>query len=372
MFKSFPAFAALIGAIVGAGILGIPYVVMQSGFPIGMFHLVLIAIIMIIVMLYLGEIALRTKRNHQLPGFAKKYLGQKGKTLMFGAVAFGIFSALLAYLIAEGESFSYLLFGTPNFHVLMALIFWVVLSALTYFGVKALKEGETVSVILMFVLIISIAVFFANKIDIDNLKDIFPGNFFTPFGVILFAFLGFSAIPEVKRILGEHKKPMKSVIISALAICFLIYTIFTIVVLGYAGVMTPEIATIALGKPFIFLGIITMFGAYLAGSMAMIDTIRFDFEKTHKKAWLFTILVPLIAYLVLELSGKAEFTKVLGIGGVISGGLTAILILAMVKNAKHLGDDIPAYSIPYSKILNWILIILFAIAAFMEIKNILS
>jgi amino acid permease len=371
MFKSFPALAALIGTIIGAGILGIPYVVMQSGFPVGMLHLVLIAIAMTLIMLYLGEIALRTKHNHQLPGFAKKYLGQKGKTIMFGAVAFGIYSALIAYIIAEGESLSFLFFGTPRFHVIMALIFWVALSAITYLGIKALKEGETISVILIFALIISISIFFSNKIDVNNLKDVFPGNFFVPFGVILFAFLGFSAIPEVKRILGEHKKPMKNIILSAYAICFIIYAIFTAIVLGYAGSMTPEIATIALGKPFIFLGILTMFGAYLGLSMAMIDTIRFDFNKSRTKSWLWTIFIPIIAYLVLELSGKADFTKVLGIGGVISGGITAVLILFMVKNAKNLGDEVPNYSMPYSRTLTWILIILFAIGAFMEIKNML-
>ena len=62
--------AVLVGTIIGAGILGIPYVVAKSGFVIGAVHIILIGIIMTIVMLYLGEITLRTKANHQLPGYA--------------------------------------------------------------------------------------------------------------------------------------------------------------------------------------------------------------------------------------------------------------------------------------------------------------
>jgi heme/copper-type cytochrome/quinol oxidase subunit 2 len=69
----------------------------------------------------------------------------------------------------------------------------------------------------------------------------------------------------------------------------------------------------------------------------------------------------------LYLIKKTSFVKVLGVGGVISGGLTAILILLMVKSAKKKGDRKPEYSIPYSKILTYILAAIFIIGAVLEI-----
>src|SRR3990172_1958148 len=107
--SKFAALAVLLGTIIGAGILGIPYVVSKSGFAIGVVHILLIGIIMAIIMLYLGEIVLRTRTTHQLPGYAEKYLGQSGKKIMLAAMAFGIFSALIAYLIGEGRSISYMM-----------------------------------------------------------------------------------------------------------------------------------------------------------------------------------------------------------------------------------------------------------------------
>jgi amino acid permease len=353
--------------IIGAGILGIPYVIMKTGFAIGIAHIIIIAALMIITTLYLGEIALRTKAKHHLTGYAAKYLGKKGKLAMFIAMSFGIYAALLAYLIGEGESLSHLIFGTPQYALLLGIAFWVFLSALSYYGLKALEEGEIIGVAIILALVISITVYAWNKIDLNNLAYVNYSNIFLPFGVILFAFLGFAAIPEVERILGKDRKLLKRTILLSNLLVLVVYTIFAAIVLGFKGSATPQIATLALGKPFILLGMITMFTSYLALSIALIDTIRFDFRKTKKKAWLYTIFIPLIIYVFLYLIKKTSFVKVLGVGGVISGGLTAILILLMVKSAKKKGDRKPEYSIPYSKILTYVLAAIFIIGAVLEI-----
>jgi hypothetical protein len=188
---------------------------------------------------------------------------------------------------------------------------------------------------------------------------------------VLFAFLGFAAIPEAKRVLGEKKKSMKAIIILAYIIAALVYLIFTAIVIGFKGLSTPEIATIGLGKPFILFGMLTMFTAYLSLSTAMMDMIQFDLKKSKIKSWLYTILIPIALFIILNLTGNSTFTKILGIGGVISGGLTAILILSMVKKAKKSGDTKPSYSMPDSKPLKWILSAVFIIGALMEIKNLL-
>ena len=73
--------AILIGTAIGAGILGIPYVVAKSGFLIGLGYIILLGLIILLVNLYLGEIILRTKGKHQLGGYAKKYLGKTGAFL---------------------------------------------------------------------------------------------------------------------------------------------------------------------------------------------------------------------------------------------------------------------------------------------------
>ncbi len=372
MAKTLHAITTLIGTIIGAGIFGIPYVVMRSGFPVGLIHIVIIGILMIITMLYLGEIALRTKQNHHLTGYAEKYLGKKGKIIMLLSLIFGIYAAILAYLIGIGESLSYLFFNSANYSLHLGIGFWVLMSLLSLLGLKALEQGEFIGVATIIILVISMAVFFMNRIEPSNLTQYpieNPMDYLAPFGVILFAFLGYTTIPEVKRILGNKKSEMKKSIILANILSGIVYIIFAVMVLGIKGKDTPQIATIALGRPFILLGILTMSTSYLALSIALIDSLQFDFAQRKSKAWLYTILIPLISFIILTLSQSANFTKVLGIGGVITGGLTAILILFMAEKAKYLGDRIPEYSIPISKMLTWLLILIFALGTIAEIIN---
>lgn len=372
MSKTFIATSAVIGTVIGAGVLGIPYVVMKSGFPIGMIHLVLVGLLVTLLMLYLGEVTLRTKQNHQLTGYASKYLGPRGRKIMLLAFIFEVFSALVAYMLGQGESFSHLLFGSAQYSIYLAVGFWLFMTIFTYFGLKALEEGESIGVILMLIMFISAAVYAWNKIDVLNISYIELNNWFVPFGVIIFAFLGFTIIPELERIAGEHhKKIVKRSIILGMATCFVAYTVFALAVIGIGGKATPEIATILLGKPFIFLGIFTMFTSYLALATAFIDTLRFDFRKNKITAWAITSIIPLTLYIILKFTSNVGFTKVLSIGGIISGGLMAILILFMVEKAKKFGDDKPAYSIPYHPILKWIISTIFIVAIVLEIIKII-
>ncbi len=372
MPKTLAAVSALTGTIIGAGILGIPFVVMKSGFTLGLLNIILLGTIIIITSLYLGEIMLRTKSDHQLTGYAEKYLGEKGKSLMFLATAFGILAALTAYLMGEGESLSYLIFGSSLYKTHLTLFFWVALSSISYYGLKALKRGEEIGLTLVIIFLCSILIFYSSDINVQNLSYNNTNNILSPFGVVLFSLLGFSAIPELKRLLGKNKNLIKKSVISAYVIAIIIYIIFTLVVLGVKGKYVPEIATLALGKPFIVLGIVTMFTAYLCLTTALIDTLRLDFNLTKNKSWLITILIPLLIFTILNVTNNASFVKIIGIGGAISGGLTTLLILIMFHKAKYLGDRRPEYTLPYSKILTLIIILIFTLGIISEIMSAFS
>jgi len=59
----------------------------------------------------------------------------------------------------------------------------------------------------------------------------------------------------------------------------------------------------------------------------------------------------------------------MGIGGAISGGLTAILVLLMVSKAKRKGSRTPEFSIPYSKTIIYVLISIFTFGTISTIIN---
>jgi len=347
--KFLPALAVLVGTAIGAGYLGIPYVVSKSGFIPGLACLILVGIFMITIYLYLGEISLRTKGTHQLTGYAQRYLGKSGKMLMFLSMIFGIFSALSAYLLAQGESLSYVFFGVESFGLLCSIGFWILMAGLTYIGLSALKKIEKFVVFFVFLVLILIVVVFSGKINLDNLTYINPKNFFVPFGLIFFSFLAFSAMPEVERILHGQERLMKKVVFFGMLIPFTVYLLFMIVLLGNFGINVPEIATLALGRFFSVLGILTMFTAYFASTIAIRDMFRFDFNLGRIKGWLLAVFVPLILFLLIYFYKLASFVQILSVSGIVSGGLAGILILLMNRKAKTMGNRKPEYSIK----INW-------------------
>lgn len=351
--KFFPALAVLVGTTIGAGFLGIPYVISKSGFLPGLAYLIFVFVFMLFVKFYLGEVILRTRGNHQLTGYAEKYLGKFGKIVMFFAMVFGIYSALIAYLIGEGQSLSYVIFGSANFSFLLSILFWLVMAAVTYVGLKALKKYEKISMIIMLAFVLLIFILFITRVKVDNLSYINTGSLFMPFGVILFSFLAFSAMPEVERILVGQERLMKKVIFFGITIPFLIYLLFTIVVVGNFGQSVKEVATLSLGRFFSLLGVLTMFTAFFTLTLAIRDMFRFDFKLGRFKGWILAVSIPLALFLLIYFFKLASFIQLLSLAGIVSGGLTGILVLIMNLHAKKEGNRKPEYSIN----INWWIIL---------------
>lgn len=364
--KFLAALAVLVGTGIGAGFLGIPYVVSKSGFLPGLAFLIFVAAFILFIKLYLGEVILRTRGNHQLTGYAEKYLGKAGKWLMFFAMIFGIYAALTAYLIGEGKTLSYIFTGTYNFEFLFSIIFFFIMAGLTFIGLKALKKYEKIAMFFIFGFVLLIFVFFISKVNISNLNYVNPEYSFLPFGVILFSFLAFSAMPEVERILIGQEKMMKRVILLGVSIPLIIYLIFTFVVVGCFGQGVQEIATLSLGRFFSLLGVLTMFTAFFTLTLAIRDMFRFDFNLGRIRGWLLAILIPLAIFLLIYFFKWSSFIQLLSLGGVVSGGLTGILILLMNKKAEKEGDRRPEYALGINWFIIFLLSLIFIIAVVLE------
>ncbi len=347
----------LTGTIIGAGILGLPYVFSQSGFLIGSFWLIFLGIITMYGFLCLGETVLRTKKDRQLPGLAKKYLGTKAEWLMFFAVIFGIYSALLAYLIGEGQSLSFLITGSYNYSIYFAIGFWLIMTLLLREGLKSLKKVETWGVLAIIIIILIITVMYAPQINYKNLTTINLSKIFIPFGVVLFALMGFTSIPELELEIKGSEKKFKLAIILGVLIPIIIYFLFSFIFVGVLGNNVPQVATLGLGKIVTLLGIFTMLTSYFILSFSLKDVFKFDLNLKPKTSFILVSIIPVIIYLILYLINFLDFVSILGIGGVISGGITGILIFIISKKAKTMGNRKPEYTIP----INWPIIILISL-----------
>jgi len=126
--KQLIATSTLIGTIVGAGMLGIPYVVSQAGLLYGLGLILILGFGFVLLYLMLGEVVLRTKEQHQIAGYAEKYLGPAGKRIMTLITFVSIYGALTAYLIGEGISLHAIFkVGSPLLYTLLFLVVGVLI-----------------------------------------------------------------------------------------------------------------------------------------------------------------------------------------------------------------------------------------------------
>lgn len=360
--------ATITGTMVGAGILGMPYAISKSGFLVGLIFIFLLGLVSLNMNLFIGEVSLRTKGTHQLPGYAEKYLGKIGKILMVFSMLFGIYAALTAYLIAEGESLSYLFFGNLNSTLYFALLFFVVVFIVVSFGLNIVKKQISVGVFILIILIIVIALTFIPQINLENLNygsSKFLDLIF-PYGVVFFSMLAFSALPELNRELKGNEKLMKKSIVIGTLIPIIIYVIFTTVILGFKGPETPEIATFAIGKIAILIGIVGMSNAFMILSTAIKDMYHFDLKLNKFVSLCLALFIPLLLFLFIYFSNMASFITFLSWSGAVSGGLTGILALFMLKNAKKYGDRKPEYNMPLPLWLIIFLVLLFILGIITE------
>jgi len=362
MLKFYEAVAILIGITIGAGILGIPYIIAKSGFFIGILDIIIIGLAILILNLYVGEIALRTNGRHQLTCYAERYLGKYGKWFITFSMAFGIYGALAAYILGVGSAIQAIFGGSQ---IIYSLLFFIAVSYLIYAGLNLVKRYELLFGICMLAIILIISFVTLFNININNFTGFDLSNVLIPYGVIFFAFIGTAAVPEMRAVLVKNKYLLKRAIIVGSFIPFIIYLIFTISVVGVVGKNATEIATISLGqvlgKYMVLFGnlfaILSMITSFLALGLAFKWVCQYDYCTGKNKAFLLTCLIPLI----IALSGFAGFIKIIGFSGAIAGGIEGILIIVMHTKAKKLGDRKPEYEIKGGWVLNFALIALFVV-----------
>ncbi len=362
----------LVGTCIGAGVLGIPYVAAQVGFFAAMIYILVIGFITYLINMYLGEVSLRTKQKHQIVGYAEKYLGKNGKRLMEFATIFGIYAAIIAYMVGVGESLSFLAVGNTNYSIIFGVFFGILMSWLLWSGKKSLKKFEKIGVGIVLLLLVCIIIFFVPSVQLNNLLGFNSSNIFLPFGVILFALMSFHAIPEINLVLKKEKKKLKKIILLGTLISIIFYVLFTLIVVGVMGLETPEVATLALGKVFIVLGIFTMFTSYLSLGNSLEDDFIFDEHYKKRKSWILSSMIPIFLFIIVQMTDFFSFTSILSIGGVVSGGLASILILLMVKKAREKNERKPEYTVKINKFIIIILSIIFILGMVTELflKNI--
>ncbi len=361
----YEAVALMVGATVGAGILGIPYAVSKVGVVVGVVYILALGLLIAGINLMVGEVSARTMDNLQIVGLTRKYVGKKGGLLMMFLFYIQLFAIIAIYIIAEGEILASLFPGSSFF---WSIVFWLIGGTMVYFGLEIIKKAEVFLTLAIIIVILVIAFLCFPYVDTTTYKAVNMAYFFMPYGVILFAFSGLGTIPAAYRLLyGNNFLFKKAIIISSL-VSITIYTIFTILVIGVTGTGTTEIATIglgqAIGKVMFYMAnifaLLAMSTSFLMLSMELRDSLNWDFNFPYRWSTFMALGIPMAIFL----AGARQFILLIDIvGGIIISG-QMFLIIYVYWRAKKEGDIEPSkYTLHYTFLVASIALIAFFLGA---------
>lgn len=331
------------GMTIGAGVLGLPYVVAQVGLLVGGVYIVALGIVMLLLNLMIGEVVARTNEPLQLPGLAGKYLGSWGKDVLSITFLFTSVGALLAYIIGEGSALSALLGGNT---LLYSLVFWAVGSIFIAGGLEYIKKVEGIFSLVVMLMLVGLSAYALSKTSVLPWQEVHITNLFLPYGVILFALRAAPAIAEAEAVLpGDPAKFKKALIIGTL-LPVALYVLFAVAVARVTSHATTEVATVGLGQKFgptiriagNFFAALAMCTAYLGLGTALKDTLVWDFKF---KRWLAMAVVAL-APIILFILGAHNFIAILDVVGGVFIGFEAIIMVLIYWQARKKGDIAPA------------------------------
>jgi len=366
------ATATIVGTTVGAGIFGIPYVIAKAGIIPGIFYFLLLGGAVLLLHLFFGEVVLRTEGNHRLPGYAKIYIGNRGEAVISFSTLIGLSGTLLAYLVLGGEFLRTLFL--PFFDIssfLWTIFLWAGASFFILRDIRIIARLEFWLVVLFLVVIFVIFFFSFPHFTIENFSFLNSKYIFLPYGVLLFSFAGWLAIPEAASVLHQgQKKYLGFVIVASALIVAVLYFLFAVAVVGVSGEKTTQDALSGLAPElggFInwfgaFFGILAVVSSLLVLGNYLENALHYDYRIPSFLAGPMAVGIPLFLFLV----GLREFILTIGFVGALLGAAEGVVISLIYMKSKKTGTRIPEYSFSGPALIPFLLIVVFLLGAAAE------
>jgi len=317
------ALGVLLGTMIGAGIFALPQIIMLSGWVAFSLELFFLALILAYVHNLYARVLYKSEEKNLL-GLLRDRLGRGWFYLGVIAIFGGILAALTAYLILGSEFLRHI---WPGLSYLDAVgIFWLLSSLPLFFRNRTFFTLESLGAILMAIIILGLGAYgFVGK-EI-RLPQVGPFSFILPFGPLIFALAGWTAVEPIVKTLGKTKKAtlffLGSILVS------LLYLLFVFGILRSAAKITPDTISGLAWSPeaLLILGILGLFAiwtSYLPSALEIKNSLKF----AHLPKGL-GFMVFLILPLALIIFGINNFLAVVSVGGGIFIALEYLLILVL-------------------------------------------
>lgn len=365
----------ILGAIIGAGVLGIPYVVAAVGLTTGLLYVLGLGLIVLVLHLMVCELVLITPEPMQIGGLVGRYVGPSAGRLVGWSMAATGVCAMVAYLLGIGTTADLLFhqvipYSSPQLWMGIA---WLLMTFVVVRGARVLARLDGVFVTLIFLAIFLLLLLSVPHINYTPVLQASWRNFFMPYGVILFAFMGLSSIATAEEIVPRHPRILRKSVLWASSISIVLYLLFAWTMVCVMGAATPAVATHGIG---LYLGpvahifgnlfaLTAMLGALCTMAYAMRRALEWDLHYRKVIAVACTVGIPIAIIGV----GVRDFILAMSVAGAVFGSMNAVLICIAYVRALHSRGGARMYH----RFGSWsvsLVVLVFAIAAVLTIAGI--
>jgi amino acid permease len=342
----------LVSTIVGLGVFLLPAAAVASGIYFWLWFFILIGVIFLLHLVY-GEIIFSVGEKHNLPGLVARLINPKFKPLVWLIDFIWIELIVLLYLVALAKFVPLILPIEPFLVKLAMAIFAAIIAGLS---LNPFAKIEAVLSFLLIALFAVISLSLASQMRFENLTVSATSPLFA-YGILLFSFAGFSALPLVYDLIGQNTTVFRRVNLAALLIVAFIYILFTLTMVGAFGQTVSEesLTSLSTSAPKFFLviavilAVLNIITTFISIVFYLIRGLADDFKLRHSMAWALIVL-PVFIFVFLPIERLADLADI--VGSVFIGLHLVFLLWCYIRLPR-----IRYFGIP--KTIAWLLILLF-------------
>lgn len=335
--KFFLPVSMLAGAIIGAGVFSLPYVLRPLGAGLAMFYIAVIAAALTLVHLLYADIVLRVPGNRNFVGLARLFFGRAATYLAVVMTVVQAFFVLLIYL-ALSASFAQILGITVWWGV---YVFWALGSLTLFVNVRRFAAVEFVITAGM---IAALSALFAwgaryGTFLLPTIVSIPALTFLLPIGPLLFSLSGRVSVAETveyHRAIGFDARSLRRSIVWGTLVPAIFYAFFVAAIWFISGSPTADAVSglSSLLPPALLmvvaaLGLLSLFSSYIAVALNARNILVSDLRVSRFSSAALVVLIPAVLYA----TGIRDFLTLVGIAGGIFLSVEGIFILVMWRRA---------------------------------------
>ncbi|MCC7522858.1 hypothetical protein IT407_03605 [Candidatus Uhrbacteria bacterium] len=328
---------AMIGAIVGAGIFGLPAAFVHVGFWPATILFFVLAVAVTITHLFFAEQLLSIREKHRLTWLAKHSLGTWGEWLAQLTYPLQIIAANYAYLLLGGE-FLDVIARSAGIAIpvgIWQILFWFVCATTVYFGLKMMARVNAYATAALIVALIWSVIVLLPHVDIRAVARADWSDWYLPFGVFLFTLSGLSSIGEVVEIANRKRKQAYIAVASGTLVSAAVSWVFGCIIYlsagGYPVRTVSEIASVfpeqyALLIPIV--GLLAVATSYFTSA----EDLKVSFTHDYK---LGKVLAPALALgtpLVMLAIFPRDFLATISFVGAVFIGINSMIVSMIAVN----------------------------------------